>query len=199
MNRRRLPVVGLLAAALVTLTAADALAERIRCSSEDYRYAFCSTRGRVVSARLVKRHSKRPCNQFRTWGWQADGIWVDDGCDADFDVVLRPQGPGGPGGPGYGPGPGGPGYGPGRPPYGPPSGSSPSPWVIGDWKGQGYRLTVSRGGSIVLWRGNQYERGYMRGEDITLYDGTRIRADRDRNRLRLEWLSGGRRLILSRD
>jgi hypothetical protein len=177
---------GLLAGALVALTAGEVLAERIRCSSQDYRYAFCSTRERVVSARLVKRHSKRPCNQFRSWGWDRDGIWVDDGCDAEFDVVLRA----------YGPGPRPPR--PGPPPQGPPPGSNPSEWTVGEWRGQGYQLSIFRGGSIVLSRGGgSYQRGYINGDEIVLYDGTRLRADRDRNRLRLSW-PNGRGMVLTR-
>jgi hypothetical protein len=168
------------------LTAGDALAERIRCSSQDYRYAFCSTRQRVVSARLVKRHSKRPCEASRSWGWQRDGLWVDDGCDAEFEVVLRD----------FGPGPRPPL--PGPPIGGPPAGVNPSAWTIGEWRGQGYRLSVFRGGSIVLSRGAaSYERGYINGDEIVLYDGQRLRVGRDGNRLRLSW-PNGRGMVLSR-
>jgi hypothetical protein len=165
--------------ALVASTATDAVAERIRCGSRDYRYAFCDTPGRVVSARVVRRYSKRPCQQNYTWGIEAGGIWVDDGCDAEFDVVLR--GPGGP-----------------RPPYTrPPVADAPS-WAVGEWRGEGYRFTVYRGGSVVLSRGGRYDRGYMRDNDIVLNDGTRIVADRDRRGLRLVW-PGGRRIYVTRE
>jgi hypothetical protein len=191
--RRRL-LTGLVAGLVVLGATADALAERLRCSSRDYRYAFCPTPGRVVSARVVRRHSKRPCNQNYSWGWQRDGIWVDDGCDAEFDVIMR--GPGGPGGGYPGPGPG-PGY-PGPGPYpGPPSSANPSPWAVGEWRGSGYTLTVYRGGSVILARGRNYERGYMDGDDITLHDGTRLDADRERGGVELRW-PNGRRLFLRR-
>jgi hypothetical protein len=184
--KRRLSIVSLLTAALLALTAGDALAERIRCSSQDYRYAFCGVRQRIVSVRLVKRHSKRPCNQFRTWGWQRDGIWVDDGCDADFDVVLRD----------YGPGPRPPM--PGPPVQGPPPGVNPSPWTVGEWRGQGYRLSIYRGGSAILSpRSGSYERGYVNGTDLVLYEGSRLRIERDRNSLRLRW-PNGRGLVLNK-
>jgi Protein of unknown function (DUF3011) len=186
MDPRRRLVAMLLALVIVPLVAGDALAERIRCSSRDYRYAFCGTRQRIVSAWVVKRHSKRPCNEFRTWGWQRDGIWVDDGCDAEFEVVLRD----------FGPGPRPPL--PGPPVQGPPPGVNPSPWTVGEWQGQGYRLSVYRGGSVVMSpRRGVYERGYMNGSELTLYDGTRLRAQRDQNRLRLTW-PNGRGLVLSR-
>jgi hypothetical protein len=183
---RSLAVV-LMSAGAVVVAAGDALAERIRCSSRDYRYAFCSTRQQVVSARLVKRHSRRPCEASYTWGWQRDGIWVDDGCDADFDVVLRD----------FGPGPRPPL--PGPPIGGPPAGINPSPWTIGDWRGQGYRLSVYRGGSVVLSGAGirRQERGYINGDEIVLYDGQRLRVARDRNRLRLSW-PNGRGVVLSR-
>ena len=48
MHTRRLPIVSLLTAVLVALIAGDAFAERIRCSSQDYRYAFCGVRQRIV-------------------------------------------------------------------------------------------------------------------------------------------------------
>jgi hypothetical protein len=183
---RRGVLIGAVAAATVTLVAADASADRIRCGSRDYRYEFCAVPGgRVINARVVRRHSKRPCVQNFSWGIERDGVWVDDGCDADFDVAVRGGGNGGYGGGSY--------PGAGRPdrPYGrPPQSASPAQWAIGEWRGQGYRFTVYRGGSVILSRGNQYERGYMDGDNITLYDGTRLDADRDRNQLRLGWPNG---------
>ena len=113
MLTRQYLTAGLLTLTVATLAAGDAFAERIRCSSRDYRYAFCGVRDQIVGVRLVKRHSKRPCTQSRTWGWQRDGIWVDDGCDADFEVSVRP----------YGPGPRPPL--PGPPVQGPPPGANP--------------------------------------------------------------------------
>jgi hypothetical protein len=185
-------LIGAIAAAAVTLLAGDAFGDRIRCGSRDYRYEFCPVPGgRVVNARVVRRHSKRQCVQNFSWGIERDGIWVDDGCDADFDVAIR----------GGGPGAGGsyPGSGPGRPPFGrPPQTANPAQWAVGEWRGQGYRFTVYRGGSVIISRGNQYERGYMDGDDITLYDGTRLDADRERNQLRLTW-PNGRQLRLRRE
>jgi hypothetical protein len=183
MRSRSRGVLIALVAVLTVLTASDALAERLRCASRDYRYAFCPTPGRVVAARVVRRHSKRPCLQNYSWGFQRDGIWVDDGCDADFDVSLRGQvGPPDP-----------------RPPFGgPPASVAPAPWAIGEWRGAGYRLTVYRGGSVVLARGRNYERGYMDGDNVTLHDGTRLDADRERTGMQLTW-PGGRRVFLRRE
>jgi hypothetical protein len=187
MRTRQRLAIGVLTIVAMALAAADASAERIRCTSKDYRYAFCGTHQRIVSVRIAKRHSKRPCNQFRTWGWQRDGIWVDDGCDADFEVVLRD----------FGPGPREPL--PGPPAQGPPPGANPSPWTVGEWRGQGYRLSVYRGASAILSSppGAKLDRGYMNGTELVLYDGTRLRAERDQNRLRLRW-PNGRGVVLNR-
>lgn len=188
-------LIGAMAAAVSLTAASDAFAERIRCGSRDYRYEFCTVPGRVANARVVKRHSKRQCIQNFSWGIERDGIWVDDGCDADFEVMVR----GGEGG-----------YGgrdrdrdrdgdrPDRPYGRPPQNANPADWAVGEWRGQGYRFMVYRGGSVVLSRGNQFERGYMDGDNITLYDGTRLDADRDGNRLRLGW-PNGRELRLRRE
>jgi hypothetical protein len=170
-----------LAIAAIASTAADAFADRIRCASRDYRYAYCDTPGRVVAARVVKRYSKRPCLQNYTWGIENGGIWVDDGCDAEFDVAIR----GGGGGP--------------RPPYAtrPPIADAPS-WAIGEWRGEGYRFNVYRGGSVVLARGGRYDRGYINDNEVILNDGSRLIVDRDRRGMRLVW-PGGRRIYLTRD
>jgi len=58
---------------------------RITCESRGTAYQFCNvtTRGDV---RLVRQLSERPCQPGRTWGFQRDGIWVDDGCRAEFEL-----------------------------------------------------------------------------------------------------------------
>jgi len=35
---------------------------------------------------LLKQMSSEVCEEGRNWGWSADGIWVDDGCRAEFAV-----------------------------------------------------------------------------------------------------------------
>lgn len=57
----------------------------IRCESNDGRTRECSTGGgRVV---LERQHSKTACIEGRTWGYGRDGIWVSNGCRADFRVI----------------------------------------------------------------------------------------------------------------
>ena len=60
-------------------------ANTITCSSDDGRRAYCNadTRGGV---RLVRQLSGSPCRQNSTWGFDARGVWVDQGCRAEFDV-----------------------------------------------------------------------------------------------------------------
>ncbi len=80
--------VGAMLAVLLALPAV-AFAERMRCSSVDYKYTFCRTDRPIERVRIVKRYSKRACIEGRSWGWDRRGIWVNHGCDADFDFRMR--------------------------------------------------------------------------------------------------------------
>ncbi|NJC07834.1 DUF3011 domain-containing protein [Polymorphobacter fuscus] len=107
---------GLAAAALLggLLFAAPAAAQtnsRIRCESWQFRPAQCPVPGIVdASVANVIAGDCRPGN----WGWDRNGVFVNNGCRANFNVVTRGGGyPGGgrPGGGGWGPGGGRPGAG----------------------------------------------------------------------------------------
>lgn len=58
---------------------------RFRCESNDGRQRTCNadTRGNV---RLVRQLSHSPCTPGRTWGVERGGVWVSDGCRAEFEV-----------------------------------------------------------------------------------------------------------------
>lgn len=57
----------------------------IRCESNDGRTRECATGGgRVV---VERQHSRTACIEGRTWGYGRNGIWVSDGCRADFRVL----------------------------------------------------------------------------------------------------------------
>lgn len=62
----------------------------VHCSSEGYGYNFCSVdlgrRGRVM---IQRQQSNSPCVRGRSWGYNRAGIWVDQGCEADFRVSRR--------------------------------------------------------------------------------------------------------------
>ena len=56
----------------------------IRCESRDFAQAVCPVAGRDV--RIARQISRAPCVEGRTWGREARGIWVDQGCAAEFEV-----------------------------------------------------------------------------------------------------------------
>ncbi len=72
----------------------------VRCESNDNRTRRCNvdTRGGV---RLTRQLSDTRCIQGRNWGYDRSGIWVSQGCRAEFTI-----GHGGGYGSGYGPGQG---------------------------------------------------------------------------------------------
>jgi len=58
----------------------------MNCSSQDGRRHHCAADTRW-GVRLVKQRSGSPCTQGRTWGYDSNGIWVDRGCRADFEIL----------------------------------------------------------------------------------------------------------------
>lgn len=63
--------------------AAPALADTVRCESDNGRERYCAfdTRGGVV---LSTQLSSSGCYQGDTWGYDNRGVWVSGGCRADF-------------------------------------------------------------------------------------------------------------------
>jgi hypothetical protein len=57
--------------------------QTVRCESNDGRYNHCSanTRGGV---QLSRQLSNTQCVQNRNWGYDNGGIWVSNGCRAEF-------------------------------------------------------------------------------------------------------------------
>jgi Protein of unknown function (DUF3011) len=100
-NRQRWLIVTTLFAALsggyLAASANYCFQDRVSCNSNDNRRNWCNvdTRGGV---RLYKQKSDSPCIQGRTWGYNRNGIWVDRGCRAEFEVGRYGGGSGG----GYG-------------------------------------------------------------------------------------------------
>ncbi len=56
----------------------------LRCESEDGRERHCAATLR--GAALQKQLSRAPCVEGRNWRWDRGGIWVKDGCRADFAI-----------------------------------------------------------------------------------------------------------------
>ncbi len=61
-------------------------ARTLICESNDGRSQYCraDTRGGV---RLVRKFSKAGCHEGSTWGYDERGIWVANGCRAQFEVI----------------------------------------------------------------------------------------------------------------
>jgi len=58
----------------------------LTCSSEDGKRHYCTADTRW-GIRLVKQRSGSPCTQGSTWGYDSNGVWVDRGCRADFEIL----------------------------------------------------------------------------------------------------------------
>jgi hypothetical protein len=163
----------------VLVGASIAAAERVRCRSRDYRYEQCRVSGRITHARVVDRHSDRPCIPNRTFGWRGNTLWVNDGCDADFEVEVRGDNRPGPG-PDY-PGPDWPGGGGGGQWDYAPS------WATGNWRstervnGRTAYLSITRNG-MVSWSGNSSISGRWARDGVRFNDGTYMRIREDGRR-----------------
>lgn len=58
----------------------------IRCESINNRPNFCRVPGGVRQAGIQRRLSRAGCQYNYSWGFQRDGIWVENGCRAEFRV-----------------------------------------------------------------------------------------------------------------
>src|SRR6266550_8092764 len=57
----------------------------ISCSSNNYRYQYCGANTDGY-ARLLNQQSRAACVHGRTWGFDNGGVWVNNGCSAQFEV-----------------------------------------------------------------------------------------------------------------
>lgn len=74
-----------LVAPLFAVSSTPVSAQRtIVCQSlnSSYRYCRANTHDKV---RLKQRFSRARCTEGRSWGYDRNGIWVDDGCQAEFE------------------------------------------------------------------------------------------------------------------
>jgi hypothetical protein len=58
----------------------------IRCESRDGRYNFCRTSGYADRAQIRRVLSDARCRLNYSWGYRNGGVWVDNGCRAEFVV-----------------------------------------------------------------------------------------------------------------
>jgi len=61
----------------------------IRCESHDYDLNRCPIAAGSEGVELVRRLSDSSCRRGDTWGYDHRGVWVDDGCAAEFRVDTR--------------------------------------------------------------------------------------------------------------
>jgi hypothetical protein len=88
--RRRALVLALVSAAFAAGAAHARVPPRafdIVCESRDRRDAWCPSPQPIGRVELRDRLSDTRCEQDRTWGWSASGIWVTGGCRARFRVT----------------------------------------------------------------------------------------------------------------
>jgi hypothetical protein len=85
MSRSLKILVGASASVLCALMPMEAQASTVKVESKNMQrtYKRTSTRGGV---RLKDQLSREACVQGISWGFDRDGIWVDKGCRAEFQI-----------------------------------------------------------------------------------------------------------------
>jgi hypothetical protein len=71
----------------------DNAGQVVRCESNDGRWRLCAmdTRGNI---QLVRQLSDSACIEGRSWGRDPAGVWVSEGCRAEFRSIGYGSGPG---------------------------------------------------------------------------------------------------------
>jgi len=65
--------------------------EIIRCESDNGHRHHCSA-DTSHGVRMVRQLSRANCVEGRSWGYNERGVWVDDGCRAEFSLGRRSRG-----------------------------------------------------------------------------------------------------------
>lgn len=60
--------------------------QQITCQSNNNAYQFCNTSPHN-GVRLIRQLSNTACILNQTWGYRSNGIWVNNGCRATFQLV----------------------------------------------------------------------------------------------------------------
>jgi hypothetical protein len=55
----------------------------VRCESDGRKQRYCKVNTRR-GVELYRQHSKARCRYGSSWGYDRKGIWVDEGCRAEF-------------------------------------------------------------------------------------------------------------------
>lgn len=89
MPRRSLPLVSPLALVISLITVANA-ADYVVCESDQDRRRYCNIRSaQDVDIEISRQLSKSACSEGYSWGRDDRGIWVDNGCRAEFAIHRR--------------------------------------------------------------------------------------------------------------
>jgi len=64
---------------------------RFNCKSEDYNLGVCYVAGPIIDLRLRKTKSRASCTSNDSYGYRGDFVWVDKGCEGEFEVTFRPD------------------------------------------------------------------------------------------------------------
>lgn len=71
----------------IAIIAPQAQADEIlTCKSNNYKYKHCLAKSQVSHASVHKQRSKTHCQKGSNWDYDRGGVWVDEGCGADFLV-----------------------------------------------------------------------------------------------------------------
>jgi len=60
--------------------------QTIRCESNDGRTQRCALNANPRDVQMVRQLSRSACIEGRTWGRDRGGVWVSEGCRADFSA-----------------------------------------------------------------------------------------------------------------
>lgn len=89
MKRRAVLAVALAFAAWPPAAQADYFLE---CESGDYRYTYCAADTRS-GVELDEQKSSASCTINESWGYDAGGVWVDQGCRGRFHILASGSAP----------------------------------------------------------------------------------------------------------
>lgn len=63
----------------------------VRCSSDKFGRTDCRINGTVRSVTVQRQRSQARCQEGVSFGYRGNIVWVDKGCDADFEVRFLPR------------------------------------------------------------------------------------------------------------
>jgi hypothetical protein len=172
----------------------------ITCDSRDFERVRCDISNKSV--RLKRQLSVSSCREGRDWGYDKRGVWVDNGCEAEFEVTQDSGLSGGEaaaailiGGLLLG------ALAMGNddkkaPPTETTSAATPPNWAVGGFRGRNpstqknEELTVEKNGQVkIIRQGQAMQAQWLNGQQLRLQNET-FRAERIAGGLRLTNASG---------